>query len=205
MNDVFANTLTALAYDFIHILSLLVLILSLIVGILLLLKPALIIQWNDRFQKSYSMRQQTRSLELARNLDHYFYRHHRFIGTTITLVSGYIFYYFSMSFQNNMFSIIFSGYSPVILDLLADWLRILMLFVSTLTLIIGLTILFRPSGLKGFERWANRWISTRQAARPLTRQYHKLDQLLLSYPRMLGIIIVLFSVYAALGLILIYN
>ncbi len=205
MNEIFNNTLVAIVYDLIHVLTLAALVTSLVVGILLIVRPSLIIQWNSRFQKSYSLRQQTRALEESHSLDHYVYRYHRLLGAIITLLSGYIFYYFSMIFHVEMFRIILSGYVSSIPGLLADWMRILMLFISTLTLIIGMAILLRPSSLKSFELWANRWISTRQAARPLNRQYQNLDQLLLNHPRTLGIFIVILSIYATLGLILIYN
>jgi hypothetical protein len=205
MNDLYIKTLLDIAYDFVHILTLLALILSLATGLMLIFKPEHVIQWNTRFQKTYSMRRQTRSLEQPHDIDRLFYRHHLIVGSTITIISAYIFYYFSMVFTINMFAIIFSGYSTAILALLADWLRILMLVVSTLTLIIGITILLRPSGLKSFESWANRWISTRQATRPLTQNYQKLDQLLLASPRVLGITLVLLSLYSVISLILLYN
>jgi hypothetical protein len=205
MNQLYITTLLDIAYDFIHVLALTALIISLLIGLLLITKPALVIRWNNHFQKSYSMRQKTRALEQPHNLDRFFYRYHRSVGAVVSVISAYIFYYFSMVFEINMLAIIFSGYSSSLLALLADWLRILMLFVSALTLIIGLTILLRPSGLKSFEAWANRWISTRQATRSLSSSYQNLDQLLLSHPRLFGLIVVVLCVYSIISLILIYN
>ena len=205
MNNVFTTALVDMAYDFVHVLTLLSLLLSLAVGLMLIFKPARVVQWNKNFQKTYSLRQQTRALEHPHNFDRLFYRFHHIAGAVITLISAYIFYYFSMVFETDMFAIIFSGYSMTVLSILADWLRILMLFVSVLTLLVGMAILLRPSGLKIFETWANRWISTRQAARPLTKNYQNLDQLLLAHPQILGIGVVILSIYSVISLILIYS
>ena len=205
MNDTYIKTLGDISNDFIHIFTLLVLALSLVIGLLLILKPALVIQWNNHFQKKYSMRQQTKVLEEQRNYDRLFYRYHRIVGALITLTSAYIFYYFTMVFETDMFSMIMPGYNISILAIMADWLRVMMLFVSTLTLIIGITIFLRPSSLKSFEAWANRWISTRQAARPLAKEYKKLDQIVLSHPRIVGFAVVILSIYSVISLILIYN
>ena len=205
MNNVFTTALVDMAYDFVHVLTLLSLLLSLAVGLMLIFKPARVVQWNKHFQKTYSMRQQTRALETPHDFDRLFYRFHRIAGAVITLISAYVFYYFSMVFETDMFAIIFSGYSMTVLSILADWLRILMLFVSVLTLLVGMAILLRPSGLKIFETWANRWISTRQAARPLTKNYPNLDQLLIAHPQILGIGVVILSIYSVISLILIYS
>ena len=110
-----------------------------------------------------------------------------------------------MVFETDMFSMIMPGYNRSILAIMADWLRIVMLFVSTLTLIIGITIFLRPSSLKSFEAWSNRWISTRQATRSFSKEYQKLDNLVLSYPRTIGLAIVILSIYSVISLILIYN
>ena len=205
MNNVFTTTLIDLVYDFVHVLTLLSLVLCLAVGLMLIFKPARVVQWNKNFQKTYSMRQHTRALETPQDFDRLFYRFHRIAGSTITLLSAYIFYYFSMVFETDMFAIIFSEYSLSILAVLANWLRVLMLFISVLTMLVGMAILLRPSGLKIFESWANRWISTRQAARPLTKNYPNLDQLLLAHPQILGIGVVILSIYSIISLILIYS
>ena len=205
MNDAFIKILGDISNDFVHIFTLLVLLLSLTIGLILIFKPDLVTQWNNRFQKKYSLRQQTKVLEEQRNFDRLFYRHHRILGSLLTITSAYSFYYFSMVFEADMFSMILPAYPLSILAIMADWLRILMLFVSTLTLILGATIFLRPSSLKSFEAWANRWISTRQATRPLAKEYQKLDQLVLSHPRFVGIAVVILSIYSAISLILIYN
>ena len=205
MNDLYIKTLLDIAYDFLHVLALLALVFCLIIGVILIVKPMLVIQWNNRFQKTYSMRQQTKVLEQTLNLDRIFYRYHRFVGSLVAVISAYIFYYFSIVFELDMLAIIFPGYSTTILVIFADWLRIMMLLVSILTFIIGTTILFRPSALKSLEAWANRWISTRQATRALTVNYQNFDQLLLSYPRLLGVAVVILSIYSVISLILIYN
>lgn len=205
MNDAYLKTLGDIGNDFMHVFALLVLLLSLAIGLILIFRPALIIQWNNRFQKKYSLRQQTKVLEEQRNYDRLFYRHHRIAGAFIALPSAYIFYYFSMVFATDMFSTIMPGYNTSILAIMADWLRLMMLFVSTLTLIIGITIFLRPSSLKSFEAWSNRWISTRQAARPLAKEYQKLDQLVLAHPLIVGIALVILSIYSVISLILIYN
>ncbi len=205
MNDAFLKTLGDISNDFAHVFTLLILLLSLAIGLILIFKPGLVIQWNNRFQKKYSMRQQTKMLEEQRNFDRLFYRHHHIVGAIITLASAYIFYYFSMMFETGMFSMIMPGYNTSILGIMADWLRVMMLFVSTITLIIGITIFLRPSSLKSFEAWANRWISTRQATRPLAKEYQKLDQLLLAHPRIVGFTVAILSIYSVISLILIYN
>jgi hypothetical protein len=47
----------------------------------------------------------------------------------------------------------------------------------------------RPSLLKPLEARANRWVSTRQKTRLLSKEHTPLDELLQQYPRLFGIVI----------------
>jgi hypothetical protein len=76
---------------------------------------------------------------------------------------------------------------------------------SAIIILLGVAIFFRPSQLKNVEAWANRWISTRKATRPLSLDRDQMNQLVYKYPRFSGFLIALLSIYASVLLYLVYT
>ncbi|MDT8453188.1 MAG: hypothetical protein RQ936_10670 [Gammaproteobacteria bacterium] len=182
------------------------LMLALIVGLLLLVRPAVIIRLNTRLGKSFSMRRSTKYLEVPKNIDRLFYRHHLIMGVIISLTSAYVLYYFSLVYDPTVIAEYAksSANAPAI-DILINALRLLMLLCSAVILGLGIVILFRPSLLKRIELRANRWISTRRLTRSLSTERDQVNQWVYKYPHLVGLIIILVSLYAGTRLFLLYT
>ena len=95
------------------------------------------------------------------------------------------------------------GYDEVFATLF-DAIRITMLLTGVVSLVIGVIVFIRPSRLKAFESWSNHWVSTRRASRSLAQDKDQINQLAYKNPKLVGIIIACLSIYAAVGLFLIY-
>lgn len=205
MSENFYTNLVIILRDFFLVLGIALLLLSLVVGVLLIIKPSIITSLNKKGSSSFSLRRSTRVLEIPNYIDHAFYRHHRIVGIIIMLTSVYMLYYFTQVYDAGVISnfMLASRYA-VIVDILAHAMQLILLAAALATLVIGIIMLIRPSLLKGFEAWANRWISTRQAAKPLAIERQQVNQLVYKYPRLVGIIITTLALYAAIGLIMIY-
>lgn len=205
MSDAFYNNLGIILRDFSLVLGIVLLLLSLVVGVMMVFKPDLVASLNKRGSSGFSFRRSTRVLEIPNYVDHIFYRHHRLVGVVITFTSLYMLYYFALIYDSAVILSVMAGskYAGVV-ELIAHAIRVVLLLAGVVTLVIGVIMIIRPSLLKGFEAWSNRWISTRQAAKPLVEERNQLNQLVNKYPRLVGIIIITLSLYAANGLIMIY-
>lgn len=205
MNDNFINNLVPILKDFALVLGIALLLLSLVVGVLMVFRPTLITSLNKSSGSSFSLRRSTRVLEIPNFVDHVFYHHHKIVGFVITLVSAYMLYYFALLYDAAIITKIMAGSRyAAIGEIVAAATRLFLLLTGVVTLVIGLIMLIRPSLMKGFEAWCNRWISTRQMSKPLASERDQVNQLVYKYPRLVGIIIISLSLYAASGLIMIY-
>ena len=205
MNDNFYNNLMLVLKDFSLVLGISLLLLSLVAGVLMVFRPSLIISLNKKSGSSFSFRRSTRVLEIPNYVDHAFYHHHRIVGLVITLTSAYVLYYFTQVYHAAIITDFMAGskYTDIV-EILAASVRLFLLWTGLATLVIGVIIFVRPSLLKGIETWSNRWISTRQATKSLAVERDQVNQLVYKYPRLVGIIIISLSLYAATGLIMIY-
>ena len=206
MNDNTYNILMPILKDFFFIAGFTLFLISLVVGILLIIKPSVIFKLNNKAGKGFSFRRYTKFLELPNIIDPVFYKHHLIVGALVTLTASYILYYFLLIYDESLISGYIKGLSnALILDLLFSTLRLFMLFCSGFIILIGLTIFFRPSQIKKVEKWANHWVSTRQKARELSSDHDGINQLAYKYPRFIGSVITLLSLYATILLFLVYT
>jgi hypothetical protein len=67
-------------------------------------------------------------------------------------------------------------------------------------MLIGTIVLVRPSALKGFERWANRWLTPRRLTRGVAREYYPLERGVSRYPRTWGVAVALLSAVCLIAL-----
>lgn len=205
MSDNFYNILMLILKDFSLVLGIVLLLLSLVVGVLMVFKPSVIINMNKKSSFSFGVGRSMRVLDMPRYVDHAFYRHHKIIGVIVAGTSIYILHYFTQVYDAAAISSYMAGskYSGVI-ESIVSAMRLFLLLTGTVTLAIGVLMIIRPSLLKGIEGWSNRWVSTRLEAKPLYTDRDQVNQLVYKYPRLVGIIIISLSLYAAIGLIMIY-
>ena len=206
MNDNTLNIILPILKDFSFVVGMALFLVSLVIGLILMVQPAIIIRLNQQVGKRFSFRRSTKFLEKPNNVDRMFYRHHRIIGTIVTLTSAYVLYYFSLVYDPLVIADYVQGSGNAIaLDLLINTLRLFMLVSSGFIVFIGMAIFVRPSWLKTVEVWANRWVSTRQASRSLAVERDQVNQLAYQYPRLAGLVIVVISLYASILLYLVYT
>lgn len=200
------NILMPLLKDFAVFTAFALFFVSLLVGLLLLLRPSIIFRLNSRMAKKFSLRRMSKVIEVPNKVDHLFYRHHRILGIIVTLTSAYVLYYFITIYDAALVTDYLNRSSNAIAyDILITASRFFMLISSAVILLIGVAIIIRPSQLKTVETWANYWISTRQSARPLAVEHDQVNQLAYNYPRLTGLIIVCLSLYASIFLFIIYT
>jgi len=206
MNETTYNMLLLLLKDFAFFISFALFFISLIVGLLLLLKPSIIIQFNSRVDKKFSLRRATKFIEVPNQVDHLFYKHHRILGVVVTLTSAYVLYYFLVIYDAAIIADFLQGSRyAFVFDIVINAGRLFMLICGAVIVLLGVAIFIRPSQLKVVESWANHWVSTRKQAQPLSAEHNSVNQLAYKYPRLTGLIIVILSLYASIFLFLAYT
>jgi len=200
------STLLPLIKEFAYFIGFGMFFVSFLVGLMLIVRPDIIVRLNQGVGKKFSFRRSTKILEIPTNIDRLFYRHHRIIGAGVTLLAGYVLYYFSFGYNAVAVSEILKTYNHGdIIDMVISSLRLFMQVCCAVILLLGVAIFYRPSQLKKVEAWANRWISTRKATRPLSLDRDQMNQLVYKYPRFSGLLIAILSIYASVLLFLVYT
>ncbi len=206
MNETNYNMLLLILKEFAFIAAFALFFISLIVGLLLLLRPSFIIQLNDRMDKKFSLRRATKFIEVPHPVDHLFYKYHRILGVIVTLTSAYVLYYFLAIYDAEIIADFLQASSyGFVYDILINAGRLFMLICSSVIVLLGVAIFIRPSQLKTIENWANHWVSTRKPARSLSVAHNPVNRLAYNYPRLTGLIIIILSLYASIFLFLAYT
>lgn len=179
---------------------------GLMVGIWLLVGPQAFQRVNRFFSQWYTTRKATKPLMAPRFIERFVYRHHRAFGFFIVACALYVLY--GVLFEYDKASIISVFFGPVDPYPPATWLVPAMAtivgFGGFFALVVGGFLAIRPSLLKGFEAWANRWVSARRATKFLDTMYFGPDQWVMRHPRSVGAVIALASIYALIRLSLLW-
>ncbi|HEY9148910.1 MAG TPA: hypothetical protein VIQ22_07845 [Gammaproteobacteria bacterium] len=171
---------------------------GLLCGLWLLIDPASFVRLEQRASRNISLRRPLRPLEISRNLDRYIYRHHRGLGLLIIAASAFTLYRLLFRFDNVQAAQLFAGLLPTpLLEALFSALHLALILGHLFAIVTGLVLYLRPSALKGLEAGANRWVSSRQKSRWLDTSYTFPSRLMLSHPRLLGLGVMLLSLYLA--------
>lgn len=119
-------------------------------------------------------------LERQWHIERLVYRHHRISGILILAAAAFFFWQFT---THGVFSAA-GNWQPLALALAVG---------NAINALIGLVILFRPSGLKPIETAANRWFAV---------DTHHLGEQLRTHPRLRGLLIVLVALILLSGALL---
>jgi hypothetical protein len=181
-------------------------IFALLLGLLFILSPRQAAALSLRYSHWHSLRRPSRPLEIPRSVDPYLYRQHRLVGLVILLSASYILYRFAFSYDS---SAALHTLTPLFGNaLVSEWLLAATLWfilpVSGLLLLFGSAMALKPSTLRGVERWANHWVSTRKFLQPLEKQNKSLDNWVARHPRPFGILLILAAGYNLAILLLFY-
>ena len=200
------NILIPLLRDFAFFTAFVLFFVSLIVGLLLLLRPSVIVNLNSRTAKKFSLRRISKVIEVPNYVDHLFYRHHRILGVIVTLISAYVLYYFLVTYNPVLLADYLKSFNyGFVYEIVINAGRLFMLISSAIIVLLGVAIYIRPSQLKSIEHWANHWVSTRKPTQSLSVEHDQLNQLVYKYPRLTGLIIFFLSLYAAIILFFVYT
>lgn len=195
-NDLYYFFLPAFR-DFSLLLGWVLLLVSLLVGLVMVVKPQLIDRLNSVASTDFSFRRATRVFDTPNYIERMIYRHHRLTGIFMLATSAYVsFSLLSVLNVNRWLMFFSSNKNNVIVEiaLQTGWLFILM--ISVFAMVISVILFVRPSVLKGFEGWCNQWVSTRQMTRSLGEYDNRVNLMAEKYPRVAGIMIVVASAYA---------
>ena len=128
-------------------------------------------------------------LNRYRRIERPLYRHHHIFGAAV-IAGAFVLLAFLGKLHIHLFATGASTPIPgVRLAMLAGWV------LAILTLVIGITIVIRPSTLKEFEAVANRWIEPFPVTSRMTvPAYNDINRLILRFPKQAGMLLLLAGV-----------
>jgi len=180
-------------------------VLALVVGLSLLIVPRKIVKlFSLNSVHPLSMRHVTKTLEIPRNSEKVMLRYPRTLG--IALLAGGVFVLIKWTVFVSALDVKAGG--QTLMRLYADvrwpaplwesiWLAVLILVLlgALFAMLVGALALVRVETLKSLSSLTSRWVSTRQAAKPVSRPYYGIDRFVATHPQALGGVITLLSVY----------
>lgn len=168
---------------------------GLLVGVWILIWAESFLRVNRFFSQWYSTRKATKALMVPRRTERIVYRHHRPIGLAIIFGSVYVLFVLITEYDRvKVIAKLFDSTYPT-MDWLAPGLAIALGVCTLFALVIGGFLLVRPSLLKGFEAWANRWVSARRVTKAMDTMHEGPDRLLARRPRLVAGLLILGSLY----------
>ena len=176
---------------------------GLLAGVALILRPEWLRHLGKFTNRWVSTRHLNKGLERPINVDMWFYRYSKLSGTLMMAGAIFIIYFFITSFDKlGTVASLFknSRFPPALLGGLLDGLVLVILVGGVLALIVGLFLIFRPSLLRGFEQRANHTASLRRALKPLEIPRSNVDEYVFRHVQLVGVLLVLGSVYTLVGL-----
>lgn len=180
----------------------LLLLVAFAVGLAIAIRPALLDRLRGVSDQRVSFRRATRPLDIPRNIDPWFYRHHRLYGAVVVVLSAFLLYFLAFGYETPAWVAVFPPEYREIALMGAEVARFLLWLVAVLGVITGTTVFVRPSALKGVEAWANHWITPRRLTRGLDREYGHPDAWASRHPRAWGLVIALSAGLVLLALLL---
>ncbi len=175
--------------------------LTTLIGAAVALRPELLERLRRTGDRRYSLRRATGPLDRPRNVDRWFYRHHRLYGTVVVLLALFLLYFLAFGELRSTWTLMLGREYRDVAAMLGDLARILLWVSAVFALIIGTVVFVRPSALKALEHGANRWLTLRRATRGLDREFGGLDERVTRRPRLWGTITAVASLLLLVALI----
>ena len=177
--------------------------LGLVVGVMLLIDSARVMQWNAYLNRWVSTENAARVLDQSRDVKHYVYRRHRVVG--LLVIAGSLFALDVLAFGLRtplLLRVLRPLGNPTALALFVDSTRVFLVSGNIAALVAGVILCFRPSLLKGVEAWADRQYSTPLPNKSLDEPNYRPDAFVRDHPKLVGALIAAGSVFilASLGI-----
>jgi len=176
---------------------------AMVIGILVALRPQLLERFETRSGQRFSMRRATRLFDIPRNVDRWFYRHHRVYGAAVVVLAVALLSFLAFGQPQVAWYSLFDPGNRVAGEIVIDTARIVLWLLGLFALAVGVVVFLRPSALKAFEAWSNRWLTPRRALRNVeAAEYHGAEQWVRRHPRGWGVAVAVLSAVCLLALIL---
>ena len=177
--------------------------LGLVVGVMLLIDSARVMQWNAYLNRWISTENAARVLDRSRDVKHFVYRRHRVVG--LLVIAGSLFALDVLAFglrTTPLLRALRPLGNPTALALFVDSTRVFLVSGNIAALVAGVILCFRPSLLKGVEAWADRQFSTPLPNKSLDEPNYRPDAFVRDHPKLVGALIAAGSVFilASLGI-----
>ncbi len=179
-------------------------LLALATGIGLLAAPAQLRALIRPLDRWHSLRPALGALDKPRYTERGIYRHHRLAGALIVAGAGYTLLRLTGIDHQATLALLPDNWDSGLRTLLAANTYWLLLLSNLAALGVGLAVYFRPSLLKHLETRSNRWLSSRQAMKPLDTWHSEANTALWHHPRLTGSFLLLGSLYVW-GVLLAYR
>lgn len=178
-------------------------VVAVVLGIYLLIAPHRAWGLNRHLNKWFATRTLTDPLDAPRRIERTVYHYHRWVGAG--LLAGALYTLYMIVFHYNpqaALSTLGRGLNPNIVAWLLESAVFALTFGSALAIAISLILILRPSLLRDFEHWANRWYHTDKAVNTLDAMRYKPDEIMERHPRITAAVLILGGLYvlASFGL-----
>jgi hypothetical protein len=173
---------------------------TLVIGTLVAIQPHWLDRLRQRADRRISMRRATRAFDVPRNIDPLFYRHHRAYGGIVVVLAIFLLYFLVFGHVRAGLEAPLGIDNDIAAEILANTARVVLWVGAIFALIIGTVVFVRPSALKGFERWANRWLTPRRLTRSTQRAYYPLERGVAAHPRAWGSAVATISLICLIAL-----
>lgn len=164
-------------------------------GLGLLIAPTWLRERSRPLDFWHSLRPATGPLEKPRYVERNLYRHHRLIGFLLVCGAGYTLLRLATTDSLAMLAVLPAHWDRAMREISAASAYWFLGLGNLAALGVGCAIFFRPSLLKSLEARSNRWLSTRQAAKPMDVYHNGADIWLWQHSRATGIFLLLGSIY----------
>ncbi len=173
-------------------------LLGVALGLLLIFKPQYLGRLSKVANRWVSTRHISQWLDRSISIEHWFYRHHRALGTVVVLGAAYILVYFGFMLDRAYILQRWGEKLPLAAEQLNGLFNAMVLGALTggvVALIAGLFLWFRPSLLRGVEQESNRWVSSRRATKILDVPHDQVDAFVAQHAQKAGWLLLLGSIY----------
>jgi hypothetical protein len=179
---------------------------GLVLGIMLLVDSARVMRWNHALNRWYSTRGAADALERPVDVKRAIYRWHRVAGVLVFAGALFTLDALVFGFKTSALAREFRDLgNPTLLALLFEAARIFLIVGNLAGFLAASVLIFRPSLLKGLENWGDREYLKAESSRSFDVMRFQPDEFVRSKPRLVGVLIVLGSLYVlvSLGLLIV--
>lgn len=167
---------------------------ALILGLALIFTPNIALKFNNKVNTHFSMRKATKKIETAIKSEPLFYKHSKLSGAILTVGSLFVLYTLATFNAYTLIPHLPKSLPPSVWEWVIESIQIFFYLTCSFILVFGILVFTRPSLIKGLEKAANHWISTRQRFSKMTQDINFTNRLVNTYPRIFGAGITLFSI-----------